>query len=561
MGVLILTNYRVLFLPKEKDSQLPVGVNYESGVGSPLENLYREYRYFPRSEYVEIPISSIYKMEKSSKKTMSYQSKLAVIYTFDCRKMSISFRGCINERQIFFIELFKLLPKAYNDLFSVLIGNIVASTRRFDRLSTYDGFSVFNKMITQQNKSHLWRISSINETFELCESYPVHLVVPSSINDSELMASSKFRMRGRIPVVSWINPRNNSVLIRSSLPLIDRCSEDEKLLNAYGSSNATSSLLYIIDTRVKTTVVGDVTKRAGIESSTFYKNTKMLFMECNTASQSKESWLKLVDLFQENKRSDNWYSLLENTKWLYYIQKILSNSAKIANIIERRGNSVLIHCKYGWNATPQLTSLVQIMLSHEFRTIRGFQNLIEREWLAFGHPFSSECGQYYINPVNNSTENNENEQTGEFSKMGSRISFSFIQFLDCVWQLTQIYPTYFDFNEQFLIAISNAVYNGLYGTFLCSTESERYLLSVKSRTLSLWTDIMTDLKKYQNPFYSCKKKIMIPMLNHWTLSLWTSNYNRYCNSNATESIEDKYIDLLQENYELRKTIANIRNKG
>ena len=526
------------------------------GIGAPIDYAHRDLRSFDRSEYVEIPIMSIMKMGKSSRKATGYKLKLVVISTFDCRKMTFSFRSCSKERIHFFNEVKRISPKVYNDIFGITIGNIIVSTRRVDRLSTYDNYSVFMKMIQNTTHEKNWRITQANETFELCASYPVHLLVPNSITDYELFACAKFRIKGRFPVVSWVNPKNNASIIRSSLPTLDRCIEDEKLLAAYGNLNTTSNLLYIIDTRAKSKLVSDVTKGAGTESTSFYKNIKMVYLECPTSSKTKESWLKLVELIQENKSSDNWFSLLENTKWLHYIHRLLSSAAKIANIIDQRGNSVMIHCKYGWHTSPQLSSLVQVMLCDEFRTIRGFQHLIEREWIAYGYPFSTECCQYQSqNSMPSGSSITDDDR--EFSKIDNRLSFTFIQFLNCVWQLTVFYPSYFDFNDRFLITIADAAYNGLYGTFLCNVEKDRYLFSSYSRTLSLWTDIMSDLKKYQNPYYIRRGKSIIPTVHLRNLSLWNSYFDRYSEP-LIESTEEKYFSLLQENYELRKNLASFK---
>lgn len=47
----------------------------------------------------------------------------------------------------------------------------------------------------------------------------------------------------------------------------------------------------------------------------------------------------------------------------------------------REGASILIHGTEGTDSTLQVTSLAQIILEPRSRTIRGFEALIEREWL------------------------------------------------------------------------------------------------------------------------------------------------------------------------------------
>src|SRR5689334_3967066 len=46
----------------------------------------------------------------------------------------------------------------------------------------------------------------------------------------------------------------------------------------------------------------------------------------------------------------------------------------------------------------------------------------------------------------------------------------FLEFIDAVWQVTLQFPEAFEFNENLLVALLDAVQSGMYGNFLHSTE-------------------------------------------------------------------------------------------
>lgn len=70
--------------------------------------------------------------------------------------------------------------------------------------------------------------------------------------------------------------------------------------------------------------------------------------------------------------------------WYYYCKFII----KISNLqVENHKTSVLVHCSDGWDRTAQLTALSMLMLDPYYRTIKGFEVLIEKEWMSFGHKF------------------------------------------------------------------------------------------------------------------------------------------------------------------------------
>ncbi|KAF1794871.1 Myotubularin family [Phytophthora cactorum] len=114
-----------------------------------------------------------------------------------------------------------------------------------------------------------------------------------------------------------------------------------------------------------------------------------------------------------------------------------------------------------------IASLAQIFIDPFFRTWKGFQVLIEKEWLSFGHPFHLRHSH------------------GE--KADTQESPIFIQFLDCVSQLVRIYPSYFEFNEGLLLMLADALHSCRFGTFLFDCKKHRQEANLENRTTSVWT--------------------------------------------------------------------------
>ena len=48
-----------------------------------------------------------------------------------------------------------------------------------------------------------WRITFVNKSYELCDTYPTVLAVPVKSSEDDLKRVAAFRSRGRIPVRKW----------------------------------------------------------------------------------------------------------------------------------------------------------------------------------------------------------------------------------------------------------------------------------------------------------------------------------------------------------------------
>ena len=69
------------------------------------------------------------------------------------------------------------------------------------RLDGWKIYSHFDEMMRLGvHRSTAWRVSRVNDSYELCPTYPKVLAAPTQISDQELFGVKNFRKRGRIPV-------------------------------------------------------------------------------------------------------------------------------------------------------------------------------------------------------------------------------------------------------------------------------------------------------------------------------------------------------------------------
>ncbi len=172
--------------------------------------------------------------------------------------------------------------------------------------------------------------------------------------------------------------------------------------------------------------------------------------------------------------------LVEDTKWLSFIRLILSASWQAAFHVRYNRLPVLLHCSHGWDRTSQVCAIAQIFLDPYYRTRAGFSCLVEKDFLALGHPLHTRCGH---------GEGKGGDQNGSTSSSGQsdEISPIFLQFIDCVFQIVNQYPDYFEFNTKYLLLLSEHIYSCRFGTLLCDTEREREVVaSIRQRTYCLW---------------------------------------------------------------------------
>ncbi|XP_028564063.2 phosphatidylinositol-3,5-bisphosphate 3-phosphatase MTMR4 isoform X1 [Podarcis muralis] len=413
---------------------------------------------------------------------------------------------------------------------------------RFEMELTRMGFDLQN----------VWRVSDINNNYKLCTSYPQKLLVPVWITDKELENVASFRSWKRIPAVVYRHLRNGAVIARCSQPEISwwgwRNADDEYLVTSIAKacalnpgqrlaggtphsglsdgneacdagfdssltacssveSSATPQKLLILDARSYTAAVANRAKGGGCECEEYYPNCEVVFMGMANIHSIRNSFQYLRAVCSQMPDPSNWLSALESTKWLQHLSVMLKAAVLVSNAVDREGRPVLVHCSDGWDRTPQIVTLAKILLDPYYRTMEGFQVLVESDWLDYGHKFGDRCGHQ-------EKAEDQNEQCPVF-----------LQWLDSVHQLLKQFPCLFEFNEAFLVKLVQHTYSCLYGTFLGNSPCEREIHNIAKRTCSVWSLLRAGNKNFHNLLYMPgSEQVLHPVCHVRALHLWTAVY-------------------------------------
>lgn len=314
----------------------------------------------------------------------------------------------------------------------------------------------------------------------------------------------------------------------------NRSLQDEKLVEAifqshhYPESWSSSGPVYgatstnlIVDARPTANAVANTAKGAGTENMDNYKDAKKVYSGIDHIHTMRESLAKVVEVLREtdNLAASASGSLpgeaqqlilvdrqaLRRSGWLKHMSHILEGTALIVRNIHINSSHVLIHCSDGWDRTSQLSALAQLCLDPYYRTIRGFQILIEKDWVSFGHKFLDRCGhlssdKFFTSlPETGGTGSGADAAQAFLASVQNRFASQshlketspcFHQFLECVRQLQRQHPSRFEFNERFLRKLLYHLYSCQFGTFLYNCERERRAgedgFVPSERTASIW---------------------------------------------------------------------------
>lgn len=430
------------------------------------------------------------------------------------------------------------------------------------------------RMFASVDKKYHWKLTSVNSDYSICGSYPPRHYVPPYFDDTALKQVAAFRDGNRFPAFSWIHPGTAASLVRCSQPLPGRlggkrCPEDEQLLAQIWKCNPESPDFggYILDARPYSSAMANRAMGAGFEKTEHYNGVRVEFLGIENIHVVRDSLEKLKravknalpgfsgpgGIFHSGVNGldiSGWLERLSDSGWLKHLQTVLNGSILAATLLHARKTSVVVHCSHGWDRTAQLTSLPMLMLDSYYRTFTGFQVLVEKEWVAYGHKFFDRC-----NHISNPTLAAKEE------------SPIFLQFIDCVHQLLRQFPAHFEFNDKFLIDLVDAVYSCQYGTFLGNNHAHHLKLETAKKTVSVWTYFNHSSVKpqYLNPMYDAveARKEAIQFLKPSTagnkLVFWEALYNRSDNDPSfDDALLAKYTELKTTSDQLQSQLDKLK---
>lgn len=291
----------------------------------------------------------------------------------------------------------------------------------------FETYSDWDREIKRTGASE-WRVCSVNEGYMISKSLPEYFVVPSSLADTDLKQYSYSFFGRRMPLWCW-NHSNGSALVRMSYikDLLQQRKIDQRICGGITRSHPLRSDVYKCDLDHGLPTLLDI--------QTAFTKLKQLCVN---------------ELFDETE--ERWLSSLEGTRWLEYVRVYLKQAVELVYVMDSKRLSVVLREEEGRDLSCLVASLVQLMLDPYFRTIVGFQSLIQKEWVMAGYPFLDRC---------NHLRKSEKECP------------LFVLFLDCVWQLLEQYPAAFQFTETYLTVLQDSTCISLFGTFLFNSPHQR----------------------------------------------------------------------------------------
>jgi len=349
---------------------------------------------------------------------------------FKFLRLSFKFAGVDCGRKITNALLHHSRPKKSELLFA------------FDRLTTSDerngvggggrevGGNTDWEEIVRESESSAVRVSRANETWQVATSLPRQFAVPAHVTDDKLAGVAGLGLGTRPPVWVWGTKGGGNLFIQPQSNVLESDEVKQQYRDFYHRDQKGE----------RNTINLDETFSHPLEEAF----VGMLELHC--LETEKEA----------DEKDTKYLTSLEATGWMSAVGAALRIARDVAERVQQGKLVVLIEGE-GRSSSPMVASLAMILLSEEFRTRRGWQKLVQANWVSLGFPFSRH--HTLANPT---------------SKPSS-LNPMFLLFLDCVHQVHHQFPSMMEFLPSFLIHVWDSALTPVFHTFLFDCDHDRAL--------------------------------------------------------------------------------------
>ncbi|XP_061675500.1 myotubularin-related protein 11 isoform X3 [Syngnathoides biaculeatus] len=373
--------------------------------------------------------------------SLKFTPEELVLYCRDLRVVCFLFDRLTPDPQV--IEITHAIAKTYQPLKagsvlafqnaalgSVEMKQFLSNRRRDAHMNWHESAADWQRELERCGATG-WRVSSVNDRFEMSTSLPRFIVVPQKVLDTELKKSFAHFNDGRIPRWCWRHPRGSDLLrmagfqnniyhekddIRNLELILFGCRSSLCVVVELGEDLPSAADIQLAHGRLRALCLGDISTSVTVPD-------------------------------------DKWLSTLEATHWLDYTRWCLKKASEVACLLRGGHMTVALQEAEDRDLSCVVSSLVQVMCDPHCRTRRGFQSLVQKEWVTAGHRFYSR-GNYH--------RDNDKEEAPVF-----------LLFLDCAWQLWSQYPSRFQLSDDFLLALHDSAHLPLFSSFLANSQRER----------------------------------------------------------------------------------------
>lgn len=313
--------------------------------------------------------------------------------------------------------------------------------------------------------SKLWRVTELNERYRFSGALPGRFAVPRRLVDCKLEHMAQHFFDKRAVAWCWSHP-SGAALVRGAAS--DTGSESAESDRHQLLGQCLGADVHLVNLDLECPIVREV-------GSSFHKLQALCMPADETEFLDQEA---------------RFYAALESTRWLECVSGCLKVALATAKVMAERRKHVLVREQTGADMTCVVVSLVQILLDPHYRTQAGFQTLVDKEWVAAGHPFPERLdllGQ------------------GRASPEAAPV---FLFFLDCVWQLQAQFPAAFEFSETYLTNLWDCTHVGIYDAFLFGNNRQRWEALKLQPYRNVWDWVgpqsrlsPQDLELFKNPLH------------------------------------------------------------